>query len=347
MKKSKLTAALLALALLSGCSQQSAISGEASQQSAIESVTQSAEESETPSIEDSAAQSDESSETQSAEESETESTEGTYMEKCEEMLTELAPKEILIERDGIEYPKFEKYTYYSSTAERDTPVNVLLPTDYSEDKEYPVVYILHGYYDSQDWMTRDIVHISTMLTNLIVDGEAKEMIVVCPYIFCSKELPSCTGMDDKNTLAYDNFINDMMTDLMPFINKTFSVSEKREDTAITGFSMGGRESLFIGISHPEIFGYIGAVCAAPGLVNGTGSPWQLEREQLTFGDIKPKLLLLSASNSDGTVGNNPAQYRAMFIRNGEELVWHLMSNTGHDPSSVTPHLYNYFRMIFN
>lgn len=335
MKKSKLTVVLPALALLSGCSRQSAISGVATQQSVIESEIQSVESSDTQSAEESGTQSNNVGET-----------EGTYMEKCEEMLVELAPKEILIERDGIEYPKFEKYTYYSSTAQRDTPVNVLLPTDYSEDKEYPIVYILHGYYDNQDWMTREIVHIGTMLTNLIADGEAKEMIVVCPYIFCSKELPYCTGMDDTNTLAYDNFINDMMTDLMPFINKTFSVSEKREDTAITGFSMGGRESLFIGISHPEIFGYIGAVCAAPGLVNGTGYPWQLEKTQLTFGDTKPKLLLLSASSSDGTVGNNPAQYRAMFLKNGEELVWHLMSNTGHDPSSVTPHLYNYFRMIF-
>ena len=56
----------------------------------------------------------------------------------------------------------------------------------------------------------------------------------------------CTGMDLANCFAYDNFINDLTTDLMPFIEGSFSVAKGRENTAITGFSMGGRESLFIG-----------------------------------------------------------------------------------------------------
>ena len=74
----------------------------------------------------------------------TSETEETYMEKYNELHTEMPPEEILEKRDGVEYPKFEKYTYYSRTAERDTPVNVLLPAGYFEDKEYPVLYILHG-----------------------------------------------------------------------------------------------------------------------------------------------------------------------------------------------------------
>ena len=273
-------------------------------------------------------------------------TEVSYMEKCKDIMAEMPPKEILAERDGAEYPSFTKYTYYSRTAERDTPVNVLLPADYSEDNTYPVLYILHGYYDNEDWMTRDIVHIGTMLTNLVADGEAREMIVVCPYIYCSKDMPYCTGMDTQNTLNYDNFINDMMLDLMPFIEENFSAATGRENTAITGFSMGGRESLFIGVSHPERFGYIGAVCAAPGLTEGTGYPWMLKEEQLTFGENKPLLLLLSAAERDGVVVTNPAKYREIFTNNGVEALWHSMAATGHDHSSVTPHLYNLFRMIF-
>lgn len=273
-------------------------------------------------------------------------TEETYMEKCNEILAEMPPEEILKKRDGILYPKFQKYTYYSQTAERDTPVNVLLPEGYSEDREYPVLYILHGYYDNQDWMAREIVHIPEMLTNLIENGEAKEMIVVLPYIYCSKDMPYCTGMDTQNTLNYDNFINDMMTDLMPFIEENFSVAKGRENTAITGFSMGGRESLFIGISHPEAFGYIGAVCPAPGLTNGSGDPWQLEQSELMFSENAPYLLLISAAEHDGVVGNNPMRYERIFTRNETEHLWHTMSSTGHDASSVTPHLYNFFRMIF-
>ena len=281
-----------------------------------------------------------------SEEPEIPETELSYMEKYKDLITEMPPEDILEERDGVKYPYFDKLYYYSNTAERDTPVSVLLPKDYSEDKEYPVLYILHGYWDNEDWMARDSVHISAMLNNLVADGEAEEMIVVCPYIFCSKDMQYCTGMDTENTLAYDNFINDMMTDLMPFIEKELPVAKGRENTAITGFSMGAREALYIGFSHPDKFGYIGSVCTAPGLVNGTGYPYNLERDEFKFTDISPYLLLLSAAEHDGVVGSNPMTYHNMLSDNGTEHLWHTMSKTGHDASSVTPHLYNFIRMIF-
>ena len=172
------------------------------------------------------------------------------MQQYEKIMAELPPEGIFDLQDGVIYPDFQKYTYYSQTAERESRVNVLLPPDYSEDKEYPVLYVLHGYYDNEDWMARDIVGMSKMLSNLYASGEAQEMIVVCPYIFVSKELAWCTGMNLTNSLCYDNFINDLTTDLMPFIESTFSVAKGRENTAITGFSMGGRESLFIGFQLP-------------------------------------------------------------------------------------------------
>ena len=272
----------------------------------------------------------------------------TYMKKCEALLENEIPGEIMTKRtDEIEYPAFEKYYYYSSTAERDTPVNVLLPLGYSESEEYPVLYILHGYYDNEEWMARDNVNLSVMLNNLVADGLAKKMIVVLPYIYCSKDMQYCTGMDTVNTLNYDNFINDCLTDLMPFIEKTFSVAKGRENTAITGFSMGARESLFIGFSHPELFGYIGGVCAAPGLTEGTGYPWQLKTDELSFKEgEEPYVLLLSAAKGDGVVGNNPATYDALMTKNGVDHIWHEMTGTGHDASSVKPHLYNFFRMLF-
>lgn len=262
----------------------------------------------------------------------------------------MPPEEIKRRRENVSYPGFRHFTYYSSTAERDTPVNVLLPTDYSEDKEYPVLYILHGYYGNEYSLADDSAYIATMLTNLCQDGEAAEMIVVLPYIYCSKDMPKCTGMDLRNSLNYDNFINDLITDLMPFIESTFSVAKGRENTAVTGFSMGGRESLFIGFSHPELFGYVGAVCPAPGLVRIEGSPMhpgQMKEEEMTFNERKsPFLLLISAAEKDNVVDTYPMDYRSVLLKNKTEHLWHPMSSTGHDNSSVVPHLYNFMRVIF-
>ncbi|MBR1384864.1 MAG: esterase family protein [Ruminococcus sp.] len=268
------------------------------------------------------------------------------MERSSGLIEQMQPDEIIKERDGVTYPKFEKFCYYSNTAERETPVNVLLPKDHSEDKKYPVLYILHGYWGNEDWMTTDDVHLSTMLTNLIADGEAEQMIVVCPYIFTSKDKPYCTAMDTENTLAYDNFINDMMTDLMPYIEENFPAAKGRDNTAITGFSMGGREALYIGFTYPDRFGYIGSVCAAPGVVKGTGQPYDLEEEAFCFTDNAPHLLLMSAAVNDNVVEQNPMIYHRILTENGTRHLWHAMSETGHDAGSVTPHLYNFMRMIF-
>ncbi len=264
-------------------------------------------------------------------------------------IVELPPKGYDEARPGVTYPEFRKYRYYSNTAGRDTNVNVLLPVNYSGDRKYPVLYALHGFFDNEDWIACGNVALNHILTNLWLDGKAEEMIVVLPYIFCSKEMPTCTGMNIENCYAYDNFINDLMTDLMPFIESRFSVATGRENTAITGFSMGGRESLFISARHPEKFGYVGAACPAPGLVKIEGSPMhpgQITEDELNFGDDPPKAVLISSSKADNVVAAAPDSYRRILERNGERFFSHVMQATLHDPTSVKPHMYNFLQLLF-
>lgn len=328
MNNFKRTAALLAAISLTACSHGAGVS-----------------ETETSVVSDENVRSEETAQAIIGPETE----EISYMERYSDIIEEMPRDGITEKREGVTYPEFQRLTYYSTTAERDTPVNVLLPLSYSEEKKYPVLYILHGYYGNEDWMAGDIVGVSAMLTNLCEDGEAEKMIVVLPYIYCSKDMPYCTKMDLQNSLNYDNFINDLTTDLMPFIEQSFSVAEGRENTAITGFSMGGRESLFIGFSRPELFGYIGAVCPAPGLTPVEGSadhPGQMEESEMVFGDALPYALLLSAAANDGVVGAYPSDYHNAMDTNNTEHIWHIMQSTGHDHTSVTPHLYNFMRLIF-
>lgn len=335
MKRILILTAIAAL-LLTGCNKETENSSENDSQ--IES-------SEILSVRTSEEASGESSET-----SEQQTEEGSFMEKNKDIIIDMQPPEIEEMREGVQYSEFKRYTYYSTTAERDTGVNVLLPPGYSEDREYPVMYILHGYYDNESWMTRPVVNIPTILGNLVADGAAEEMIVVSPYIYCSKEMPYCTGMDLQNSLNYDNFINDLVTDLMPFIESTFSAARGRENTAITGFSMGGREALFIGFTHPELFGYIGGVCPAPGLSpiipSSPTHPGQIDQSDLVFKENAPYALLISAALNDGVVGRTPYTYREMLEWNGTEFLWHEITEGGHDHTSVKPHLYNFFRLAF-
>ena len=277
-----------------------------------------------------------------------------FMENVRSALSENEAPGITEERQGTDYGTLQKYTYYSETAKRDTNVNVLLPPGYDENREYPVLYMLHGYWGNEDSLLDagdPSLKLRQILGNLIEDGEAEEMIVVFPYIFCSEDKPYCTALDLENTLCYDNFINDLTTSLMPFIEENFSVKTGRENTAITGFSQGGREALFIGITRSDLFGYVGGVCPAPGLTPGADlsqHPGQLEESELKIDKSKgePYLLMVSAAVNDSVVGDAPYNYHDILTRNGEDHVWHTVTNGDHGGNSIRPHFYNFVKAIF-
>uniref|UniRef100_UPI00266D692B alpha/beta hydrolase-fold protein n=1 Tax=uncultured Ruminococcus sp. TaxID=165186 RepID=UPI00266D692B len=271
-----------------------------------------------------------------------------YMEQVKNMMTEYAPAGITEEKTGVSYGTLKKYQYYSTTRERNVNVNVLLPADYNENETYPVLYALHGYWETEDSLAA-MSSARTMLGNLNANGEAEKMIVVFPYIYTSKTKEACDGLNLENSLNYDNFIHDLTNDLMPYIEKNFSVKTGRENTAITGFSMGARESLFIGLTRSDLFGYVGAACPAPGLTPGTDlsmHPGQLQENQLKPAYQMPNLIMITGGGKDGTVGSQPSVYHNILSANGIEHLWHSVSDGGHDSSSVQPHFYNYLRGIF-
>lgn len=270
-----------------------------------------------------------------------------YMKNFSSKVTENAKSGVTMAQNGVDYGSLKKYTYYSTTRERTTNVNVLLPAGYDSSKKYPVLYAMHGYWENEDSLMK-MGAVQNMLGNLIASNEAEEMIVVFPYIYTSKTQESCSGMDLQNSLNYDNFINDLFTDLMPYIEKTFSVKTGRENTAITGFSMGGRESLFIGLTRSDVFGYIGSACPAPGLTPGDPSshPGQIQENEVKPAYDTPYLILLSAGGNDTVVYNFPESYHNMMTKNGAEHIYHFVNSGGHGDSTVQPHFYNLLRGLF-
>ena len=235
--------------------------------------------------------------------------------------------------------KISKFTD-QTTCKRNKPYNILLPAGYSKDKQYPVLYCLHGYWENQDRMIikgNSTMYTKQIIGNAIAAGEAKDMIVVFPYVYSSETQDSCSAMDDANNAAYDNFINDLTVDLMPYIEKTYSVKTGRDNTAITGFSMGGRESLLIGMNRPDLFGYVGAMCPAPGV---TGNfKWKSDEEA-------PHLLFITAGSNDTVVYSNPETYHNKFTSNGVPHIWHYVNGGYHGDNSIHAHMYNFVRSIF-
>ena len=165
------------------------------------------------------------------------------------------------------------------------------------------------------------------------------MIVVIPLVFTSATKEKATGFGDyESSQGYDNFVDDIVDSLMPHIESKYSVATGRENTAVTGFSMGGRESLRIGMKYADKFAYIGAICPAPA-VEG---PWKWSSEEAA-----PSLILLTGGTDDTVVGlSTPQGYHDNFVKAGTPHIWHVVQGGYHGDNCITAHVYNFVRFIF-
>lgn len=261
------------------------------------------------------------------------------------------PSKYTIDMLGTTYGEMVRTSYYSTTCEKDRNVIVLLPADYDEKKDYPVMYVLHGIFGDETSMIGDgNSGMRIILGNLMKEGLAEEMIVVFPYMYASKTQDVCTAIDLENSLAYDNFINDLVTDLMPFMKQNYSVAEGRENTAIIGFSMGGRESLAIGFTRPDLFGYVGAIAPAPGLTPGRDwameHPGQFAEAELVFDETSPYFLMICSGDKDGTVGTFPKSYHDILTTNEVEHIWYEIPGSDHGEPAISSGIYNFAITIF-
>ncbi len=257
------------------------------------------------------------------------------------------PSEICIKQMGVEYGTVEHITYQSVTTGLERGANVLLPADYSADKKYAVLYFLHGIFgDENSLIGDDNNKIKEITANLVAQGRTREMIVVFPNMYAKTDPNQQPGFNAEAVLPYDNFINDLVNDLIPLIESRYPVYTDRENRAILGFSMGGRETLFIGLSRPDLFGYIGAVAPAPGLVPGKDHfmehVGQMQEADVKFkeGDMLPKLLMICCGTRDGVVGKFPESYHNIMTTNNVEHLWYEVPAADHDSNAIRSGLYN-------
>lgn len=246
------------------------------------------------------------------------------------------------------YGTVEHVVYHSQTTGLDRGASILLPPDYSADREYSVLYFLHGIFGDEYSLIHDGNNkIPEILGNLAAEGNAREMIVVFPNMYASSDPDQKPGFDSEAIAPYNNFINDLVNDLIPFMESRYSVSSDKEDRAILGFSMGGRESLFIGVTRPDLFNCIGAISPAPGLT--PARDWAMTHEgqlqeselKLTDTDNLPKLLMICCGTKDSVVGTFPASYHEILERNEVEHLWYEVPGADHNDQAIRSGLYNF------
>ncbi len=139
--------------------------------------------------------------------------------------------------------------YWSSLDVKRPAVAYTPPGYMTSDAAYPVLYLVHGAGDREDGWTA-IGRAHYILDNLIAAGEAEPMIIVMPL----GHTPPRAAAD---MLANTDFSNDLLTDLVPFIEANFRTVNERGARAMAGLSMGGAHTMSTGLVNPELFAYVG------------------------------------------------------------------------------------------
>jgi enterochelin esterase family protein len=209
--------------------------------------------------------------------------------------------------------------YNSTTLGTQRRMHVYTPPGYDAGKaSYPVFYLLHGGGDEDSgWST--IGRAGFILDNLIAAKKAKPMIVVMP----NGSLPRPTGtaggkLDPGQRAAFqDRFTNELLKDVVPYVEKQFRVLSGPEHRALAGLSMGGGQTTRVLMTQPDQFGHV-AIWSA-GLFGGDPAAVEKQNEAF-FKDVDRvnktvKLLDITVGDKDFALSGSKA-LSELFIKHG-------------------------------
>ena len=160
---------------------------------------------------------------------------------------------------NVPHGRLEYVHYYSKSLGATNQAVVYLPPRYMENqqKRYPVFYLISGTTDTEEVYYK-VGRVNYILDNLIADKMANEMIVVLPYGNPTKLLNagSDAATQPQTKFGGDPFSRDLIEDLMPYIDRTYRTRADRNHRAIGGFSRGGNQALYNGLTNLDKFSYL-------------------------------------------------------------------------------------------
>lgn len=147
-----------------------------------------------------------------------------------------------------------KQVIKSDILKRDVTYTVYLPEGYeTNQRTYPVTYLLHGYGDSDDgWI--QFGEINRLADAAIKEGKIAPMLIVTPDGFKSFYMNAADG-----SMNYEDFF---IKELIPHIEKTFKSKTDKRFRGIAGLSMGGYGSLLYALKYPNMFSAAAPLSAA-------------------------------------------------------------------------------------
>jgi enterochelin esterase-like enzyme len=251
----------------------------------------------------------------------------------------LAPVSFDKVRDNIPRGKIDTVVYISKTVGTTRKMLIYTPPGYSPKKKYPVLYLLHGIGgDKLEWLKQGAPNV--ILDNLYADKKLVPMIVVLPNGRAMKDDRSIGNIfDAEKVKAFETFEQDLLNDVIPFVETKYSVIATRESRALAGLSMGGGQSLNFGLGNLNTFAWIGGFSSAPNTkAPEVLVPYPAETAQ------KLKLLWISCGDKDGLITFSQRLHKYLK-ENNVPHIWHVEQGV-HDFKVWKNDLFLFSQLLF-
>lgn len=159
---------------------------------------------------------------------------------------------------SVPHGTLHTHFYFSKPADMRRRLHVYTPPGYEKGSEnYPVLYLFHGAGDN-DGAWSSIGHAHFIADNLLAEQKIKPMIIVMTDGHPTAANPTrvTSQMMERQ---FEVFREDLLKEVLPLIAATYRVKTDRQDRAIVGLSMGGWQSLTIGLKDREQFAWVGGM----------------------------------------------------------------------------------------
>jgi enterochelin esterase family protein len=201
--------------------------------------------------------------------------------------------------------------WYSSRATKTVRrLHVYTPPGYERGTtRLPVLYLLHGADgDDSAWMA--FGRANHILDNLIADKMVAPMVIVMPFGYAYP--PSSGAAGDKQRADFEQ---DLLQEVIPFVQSNYRVSTDRAGRALVGLSMGGGQALNIGLRHLDVFSRVASFSGA--VPRGAGAEASFKE---VLADAKKvngslKLLWVGCGTEDGLFTPNK-DFSALLTKHG-------------------------------
>lgn len=223
---------------------------------------------------------------------------------------------------NVPHGAITRHIYHSDVTGGERDLYVYTPPGYDRTKTYPVLYLVGGSGElPHNWIHDGRVNF--IMDNLLADGRAVPMVIVIP-----NNQVVHRNHPKHVELTFQKFEAELRQHVIPLVERAYSVRRDPRGRALSGLSMGGRHTIFVGFNSLDLFANFGVLSAGDSDTEKTFATF------LNTPDVNAKIdylfVGLGSIEAQGRFGERSENLRQALVKHGIEHEYYVGGYTAHD-----------------